>query len=155
MQLSSERWGGCCTCTQRTTAQGARTPGRNARACRGGHRRLSGCRRCCRHAPSIISITLPLHRPSPSITVAVASPSCHSVAVVAAYHRLLLLIPLLVGCCVVFRCPISSLHAVMQPPTLLMRAACAANCCPPPPPLPPPQLLLPPGRHHRHCHHRG
>jgi hypothetical protein len=104
---------------------------------------------------AVVAVALPLHRPLPSIRVAVALPSHHSVAAVAAYHQLLLLIPLLVGCCVVFRRPLSSSHAVMQPLTLSLPVAFAANCHPPPPPPPTPQLPLPLGRHHRHRHRRG
>jgi len=55
MKPSRERWGGHRTCTRRTTSQGARTPGRIARACRGGGRRLPGRRHRCRRAPSLLS----------------------------------------------------------------------------------------------------
>jgi hypothetical protein len=123
---------------------------------------LSRCPSPSRHrrlavVPSIfiVAVVLLSHHPSLSITVAIASPSRCSVAVVAAHHRPLLLIPSLIGCCVVFQCPLSSSHAVMRLSMLLMLAAFAANRRPPPPLPPPPQLPLPPGRHHRHRHHRG
>ena len=81
---------------------------------------LSRCPSPSRHrrlavVPSIfiVAVVLLSHHPSLSITVAIASPSRCSVAVVAAHHRPLLLIPSLIGCCVVFHCPLSSSHAVM------------------------------------------
>ena len=100
---------------------------------------------------------------APSIAV---HHSCRCVAVVATHHRPILLIPSLVGCCVVFHHLHSSSHAVMRQSTLSMPAIFAANRRPPlplPPPPPPPQLPLPPGHHHRHrhrhhlgrTHHRG
>jgi hypothetical protein len=49
------------------------------------------------------------------------------------HHCPLLLIPTLVGCCVVGFRPILSSHAVMQPSTLSLPAAYTNNCLPPPP----------------------
>ena len=65
------------------------------------------------------------------------------------HHSPLLLIPLLVGYCVVVRRPLSSSRAVMQLSTLSLPAAFADNCLPLPPPPPPTQLPLPPSCHHR------
>ena len=104
---------------------------------------------------AVVAVTLQLHHPSPSITVAVASLLRRSAAVVATHHRPLLLIPSLVGCCIVFRRQLLSSHTVMRPLTLTIPAAFPSNCRPPPPPPSPPQVPLPPGRHHRgQIHHR-
>ncbi len=65
-----------------------------------------------------------------------------------------LLLPLLVGCCVVVYRPLSSSRAVMWPSMLLLPAAFAANYHPLPP-LPPPPLPLPLGRHCLHRHNCG
>jgi hypothetical protein len=62
--------------------------------------------------------------------------------IIANDHRPLLLIPLLVGCCVVVRRPISSSHAIMRPQMLSLPDAFADNCLPPPPPPPPPPPQL-------------
>jgi hypothetical protein len=68
------------------------------------------------------------------------------------HHRPTLLLPLLVGCCVVVCHPLSSSHAVMRPSTLLLPATFAANRRPSPPP---PPLPLTPSHHRLHRHHRG
>jgi hypothetical protein len=65
-----------------------------------------------------------------------------------------LLLPSLVGCCVVVRHPLLSLHAVMRLSTVSLQAAFAANRHPLPPPLPLPLPLLP-GRHRLHRRHCG
>jgi hypothetical protein len=53
------------------------------------------------------------------------------------HHRLPLLLHSLVGCCIVVRHLLSSLHAIMQPSMLLLPDAFPASCCPLPlqPPL--------------------
>ena len=124
----------------------------------------------CRTTPSIaiVAVVLPLHHPSPSITVAIVAAAvaplrchcccCHRCPYHRHHHRPLLLIPSLVGRCIVVCRPLLSSHAVMRPLTLLLPAAFADNCLPPPPPLPPlppPPPPLPLGQNHRHCHNRG
>jgi hypothetical protein len=109
--------------------------------------------------PSPQPLPLPLLQPSP-----LPSPLPLPVSIVHCQHRRCrccchcrhhqcppLILPSLVGCCIVFCHLLLSSHAVMQPSTLLLPAV-AANCHPPPPPpLLPLPLPLPPFVFGRWC----
>ncbi len=86
---------------------------------------------CCCHCPAAVALCVD--------AAATLPPSCrrrHAVALPPPLLPLPLPRRLLVGCCIVVRRPISSLHAVMRPLTLSLPAAFADNCLPPPPPPP-------------------
>ncbi len=98
---------------------------------------------CQRHAQLSLPLPPPLPLPSPVSILHCCHHCCRCCRHRRHHQCPPLILPSLVGCCVVFCRPLLSLHAVMQPSMLLLPAALAANCCPPPPPPPLPLPLLP------------